>query len=510
MASVKRSQAPALTLAAPPAWLRYLLLCAVPMALAPLLLTSQWGQTGLTVALGYLSAGVCVWRFRTGRGVPAAWLWIGAGLALNASGSLWESVATQVFNTKATPSGADALYLALYPCVTVGLLRIVRARSPGLGPAKLIDAGTLTVGLGLLCWVFLIRPSAASASGSDFARAVQIAYPVGDLMLLAILARIMAAEGWRTPTVRLLLLGLLGFLTADSAWAVVNDNGWSVSNVGQTLFAEPSVLGYVLLAAAALHTSTKELEDPAREDGERMSRLLLASLMLASLVAPAILAGQAVVGRVTDGVAIAVCSAQLTVLVIARMSYLLRHMQRQSARLRELALEDALTGLPNRRALQTYLAHALQRARREARPLSLAIMDVDHFKRFNDEYGHPAGDQLLKSAAATWGRQVRSTDMLARVGGEEFVLVLPDADIDQASALLEKLRARMPLGQTFSAGVAQWDGQALPDELIKWADDAMYQAKRAGRDRIERATGSHPAVPQPAGIAARRAAEATP
>jgi diguanylate cyclase (GGDEF)-like protein len=111
------------------------------------------------------------------------------------------------------------------------------------------------------------------------------------------------------------------------------------------------------------------------------------------------------------------------------------------------------------------------------------MIDLDHFKRFNDEYGHLAGDQLLKSAASAWTNQIRETDMLARIGGEEFVLVLPDADLDDAEPIVAKLRAITPLGQTFSAGVARWDSSQLPDELLRAADAALYAAKSGGRAR---------------------------
>src|SRR5579859_4619643 len=129
-------------LASPVAWWRYLVLAAVPVAAGPWLLSSQWGQSGVTVAVGYTSALACWWRWRRPAGT-AAWLWIGAGLFLNATGSLAEAVQTQVFASSASPSVADAFYLALYPAVSIGLLMIVRARYPGLGPAKVIDAGAL-------------------------------------------------------------------------------------------------------------------------------------------------------------------------------------------------------------------------------------------------------------------------------------------------------------------------------------------------------------------------------
>lgn len=472
-----------------PAWLCYLMACAVPAALAPFFLSAQWAHTATNVSIAYASAAIAFWRFRTGRGVPKAWLWVAAGIALNATGGIAESISVEVLHSDAYPTVADAFYLAIYPCVSVGLLIIVRHRNHGIGILKLIDASTLTVGMGLLCWVYLIEPN-AGATDSLIARVVNISYPVGDLMLLAILARVLTAGGWRTPTVRLILMMLLAFLLGDITWSVINQLGWSTDNTGDATINDIFIAGYALLGAAALHPSARELGSSISSDGERMSRPLLALLTLASLVAPGVLAGEAIDGRVKDGVVIAICSAQLTGLVIARMGFLLNQLQNQSTKLRDLTLEDPLTGLPNRRALQAHLASSLELARRNSQPLSLVMLDLDHFKRFNDEFGHVAGDHLLKSVSAAWTSQLRSIDMLARVGGEEFVLVLPNTGVREAESVLTRLQSVTPLGQTFSAGIAAWDGVALQDELVEAADDAMYRAKRHGRNRVERAWSS--------------------
>jgi diguanylate cyclase (GGDEF)-like protein len=226
----------------------------------------------------------------------------------------------------------------------------------------------------------------------------------------------------------------------------------------------------------------------------------MVSLVLAGLVAPGVLAGEALSGDVGDGIAIAVGFTALVGLVVVRMWKLLSDVQQQSQRLRDLALEDELTGLPNRRALQGHLAGELARARRGGRPLSLAVMDLDRFKLFNDRNGHPAGDQLLKSAAASWSSLLRRDDLLARVGGEEFVLVLAGADADAAERIVEKVRAGTPLGQTFSAGIVEWDSVLLPEEMLQLADAAMYAAKRGGGSRTARAGEQDAAA---AGIAVR-------
>jgi len=489
-------------LSTPSAWWRYLLAAAAVMVLSPLVADSAWGQAAVLSTLGLGAAAMCAWRSRTGvRATP--WLWIAAGLGLNACGSLAEAIQIQLLNSTAEPSVADVLYLAMYPCVTVGLLMKVRARYPSAGVAKLLDAGMLATAMGLLCWVFLIRPRAAGAGGPLLAQVVDVAFPVGDLMLLTILARVLASEGWRTRFVRLTTLGMLGFLCGDSLWALVNQSGWTVGPVSEALLGEPFLLAFALFGAAALHRSAGEPDAPDEALDEHVSRGLMACLAAAGLVGPGLLAGEALTGHVRDGVAIALCCTALTALVVARMWALLRNVEQQSSRLRELALEDALTGLPNRRALQGQLSGELARARRDGRPLSLAVLDLDSFKLFNDRNGHPAGDQLLKSAAAAWSQELRAGDMLARVGGEEFVLVLAGADAGRAEAIIDKLRARTPMGQSFSAGVAQWDSIALPEEMLQRADAAMYAAKRAGGDRTALAGGQTAARLHGAALAAR-------
>ena len=188
--------------------------------------------------------------------------------------------------------------------------------------------------------------------------------------------------------------------------------------------------------------------------------------------------------RVTDGVAIAVCSATLFLLVVTRMAQLLRQVEAQAGNLRQLARVDELTGLPNRRTWSSDIAAAIDRARRDGTPLSVAMIDLDHFKYFNDEFGHPAGDRLLKGAATAWQQELRAVDRMARYGGEEFVLLFDGSSADQATEVLTRLQAVTPLGQTFSGGVATWDGDETSDALVARADVALYAAKIGGRDRV--------------------------
>ncbi|CAN5583846.1 hypothetical protein BH20ACT19_BH20ACT19_14060 [soil metagenome] len=112
------------------------------------------------------------------------------------------------------------------------------------------------------------------------------------------------------------------------------------------------------------------------------------------------------------------------------------------------------------------------------------MLDLDRFRRFNDNYGHQAGDRLLKQAAGHWSEQLRATDVLARYGGEEFALALPGGSAATDAALVERLCGVTPKGQTCSAGMARWDREKSRAVLVGRADGALYEAKRAGRDRL--------------------------
>ncbi|HET9323737.1 MAG TPA: diguanylate cyclase [Gaiellaceae bacterium] len=154
------------------------------------------------------------------------------------------------------------------------------------------------------------------------------------------------------------------------------------------------------------------------------------------------------------------------------------------AQLQETARTDDLTGLPNRRAWEEELPRELARAARDSRPVCVAMLDLDRFKRFNDHRGHQAGDRLLRQAASAWASHLRVSDMLARYGGEEFSVLLPGCTLEDAHLLVQRLRAAMPDGETVSAGIACWDETETAEELVGRADAALYTAKRGGRDRL--------------------------
>ena len=164
-------------------------------------------------------------------------------------------------------------------------------------------------------------------------------------------------------------------------------------------------------------------------------------------------------------------------------------------RLNAAARTDELTGVANRRVWNERLEHELARAQRDEVALSLVVIDLDNFKAYNDAFGHPAGDALLKACAAAWADHLRATDVLARIGGEEFGVLLPGCPPDDAVVVAERLRAAMPGGQTCSLGIATWDGACSASQLYSVADGALYQAKTGGRNRIVVGSGGEP-LPQ--------------
>lgn len=151
-------------------------------------------------------------------------------------------------------------------------------------------------------------------------------------------------------------------------------------------------------------------------------------------------------------------------------------------KLEQLATTDPLTNVDNRRGWQRVISTSISRAENLKQPLCLALLDLDRFKDFNDEHGHPAGDQLLEECARAWRALMRSDDHIARYGGDEFIITLPNTDLAQATEVIDRLRDAAPSGETCSAGIAAWIEGETEQELVKRADLALYSAKESGRN----------------------------
>jgi diguanylate cyclase (GGDEF)-like protein len=407
------------------------------------------------------------------------WYLLAAGQGTWAIGDVVYGVNRFVLDRDPWPSEADVVYLLGYPVMAAALLVLIRGRTTGRDRAGLIDASIIATGLTLVVWVFIMRETMA-ADDSVLGRLTSMAYPIGDIALLALLARLIIAPGARTGSYRLLVSSLLVLMVVDIIYTYVTtvgvyqggliDLGWLTS--------------YVLCAAAALHPSMRSLSETAPERAERLTAPRAVLLTATTLLAPVILIEQGLVEKDIAWEAVSACAIILFLLVLTRMFGLVAQVQDQAEQLDALAHNDALTGVPNRRAWDLELARRMANARRADTEIVVAILDLDHFKKFNDRYGHQAGDRLLKEAAAAWRAQLRDSDLLARYGGEEFGVCITGMSAPAAARLLERVLAATPLGQTFSGGVAAWTGDEAPERLVARADAALYEAKNAGRARV--------------------------
>ncbi len=262
----------------------------------------------------------------------AAWWLFVLGQLLFFSGDLYTYSYPKLFHAEVGfPSLGDALYLTVYPALMAGMILLVRRRNPRRDPPALIDAAILTIGVGLLSWVFLISPNIHLSGLSWLAKSVSIAYPLGDVLLLAATIRLAVDAGKRAPAFYLLAGSIVCLLATDSAYnlallketynhQLVYDAGW--------------ILYYLLWGAAALHPSMRALEEPAADQRTRLTPLRLALLGGACLIAPGIRFAQELGNP--DVLVLIIASAILFLLVVARMAGLVRQEGRVVSRERAL------------------------------------------------------------------------------------------------------------------------------------------------------------------------------
>jgi diguanylate cyclase (GGDEF)-like protein len=416
---------------------------------------------------------------------PRMWYWFAAGQVVWVIGDVIWDYYQQVLHEEPYPSPADAFYLSAYPLLVIGLLALVRGRGKR-DMAGLVDAAIVATGLGLVFWIAVIHPIAADSSVSAAERSISVAYPVGDAMILALLARLFTAGGSRSASSRLLGIAALLLLVADVSFSVLSlyseyesgflDAGW--------------LLSYVTWAAAALHPSMRTSGMPAADASRvRMTRGRLVLLATSSLLAPALLFVPGVGGDLLDRLVIAAGAVVLFLLVLVRMSGFVSQVQRQSTQLENLAMRDDLTGLSNRRRFEQGVRSALESGRPE-----VLLLDLDGFKVVNDDLGHAVGDRLLVVLSQRLAHAVHPDSLVARMGGDEFAVLLPDATVADAAVVADRLagtlREPIRVGEhellvAASIGSADGAGTDDPFEVLRRADVAMYAAKQDG-DRHRR------------------------
>jgi len=412
-----------------------------------------------------------------------AWILIGTGFLMTGLADCLWSLFEDVLGIEPFPSLADVFYLAYYPLTAVGLVVLVRWHKAG-DRESIVDAFIVAIGAAVLAWVFVLSPYIFDDSMTLLEKLVSLAYPTGDLLLMAVLVRLVFARGKFSMSSTLLMLGILTTLIADAGYAVTALEGKYAT--GHWLDAG-WLLSSVLVGAAVLHPSTVKRTAHALSEVSTLPPQRFALLAVASMMAPAVLLIEGMRDQQIDDLVIGGASAVLFLLVLFRMAGLVRQVQTQAAKLETLSDTDELTGAPNRRVWFRQIPYELARAKRAGRPLSLAIIDIDHFKTYNDTYGHQEGDRLLKRAVSNWQDQLRAGDLLVRFGGDEFIALLPDCGPENAALAMERLKAAMPFNQTCSAGAACLTRDETEDDLLARADKALYEAKKSRgkpRERI--------------------------
>ncbi|HEX3266691.1 MAG TPA: EAL domain-containing protein [Gaiellaceae bacterium] len=302
------------------AWAWYLAVTGVLAALY-LFVPPLKGSGPLINVLGFSGVAAIVAGIRIHRPkARAAWWLFVVGQFLFFSGDLY----TYTYPNASFPSIGDAFYLMVYPALMAGMLVLVRRRNPRRDPAALIDAAILTIGIGLISWVFLIAPNIHLSGLSWPAKAVSVAYPLGDVLLLAAAIRLAVDAGRRAPAFYFLVSSIICLLATDSAYnyAILKDT-YSHS---QLIYDAGWILYYLLWGAAALHPSMRVLEEPATDSRARLTSVRLALLGAACLISPSIRFFQSIDNA--DVLVLIVASALLFLLVVTRMAGLVRQEER--------------------------------------------------------------------------------------------------------------------------------------------------------------------------------------
>jgi diguanylate cyclase (GGDEF)-like protein len=488
-----------------PAWSWALATTFVLAAIFLLLPPASWLGAAIYIAVGLaelVAVFVGIRRHRPATGRSWRLMMCGAGLYTLAN-VVWAGWPVLLHRHLPFPSVADALFVAAYLCFVAGLAVLIRARSgAGEGLGALIDAAIVTVGVGVLAWEYLIGPLGSAAQGPTLARAVSLTYPMLDLALVALAARVFFTRGLRAPAFWLVCGFVVGQLAADATYMVtlLHDSFY---------YGHPLMVGWLVsfgcLGAAALHPSMRSLSDaPLEVPRTNMSWTRLLFLAVAALIVPCVFLFHGGRGNATE---LLIATVTLFVLCIGRMAVLFRELDRKATSLERreqelhstvdllheserslvhMAHHDALTGLPNRTLFGQRLDNALARADRS---VAVMLLDIDAFKTVNDSLGHTVGDALLVAIAGRLASALRVGDTVARLGGDEFIVLAEGLDEHASTGLA--LRLLRTLDEPFdvdgrrvfaraSLGIAACAGGCADRELVRDADTAMYEAKRKG------------------------------
>jgi diguanylate cyclase (GGDEF)-like protein len=434
-------------------------------------------------------AGIGAWRHR--RSLGRSGLLIFLALATTSVGGTGVTINDLWIHSDASPNWTDAFYLSAYIFFMAAAVSIIRNSQLTRNIAAVIDSAILTVGVGVLAYSFVIAEIASDPTVTTAARLVGMLYPLCDVLVVGMVTRLLfSSSGHRVPVLFLaggmfcLLAGDLGFIVE-----VFAGTGSHYANWIDTLY----LVSDFLVALSLWQRDTPRMVEVQPGQDERLGPLRIAVLSFGALLAPITLLIQNLEGDDDHVRGAAIGAIILFVLTLVRMTLLIRAVESQSAQLAVLARTDGLTGLANRRTFDFELGRAMresldqQAVTGEPSIVTVGLLDLDHFKRFNDTHGHSRGDQLLRECAAHWSDALTGLVppvFMARYGGEEFVAIFPGQSCAEAVVILTRMMARTPMEQTFSAGVASWQPGEPALDLLNRADGRLYAAKSAGRQRV--------------------------
>jgi diguanylate cyclase (GGDEF)-like protein len=433
------------------------------------------------------------------RRLRQAWRLIALALAGYLAGAIVAMFYEVVLREKSYPSLADPLYLTFFPLMLAGILRFPAERRTRLRSLELaLDGLTVAIGGAAVIFYVVLGPSAIEAAGTPLQTAVSAAYPIGDMVLMAGLAAVLLRDSLPISRVPLLLMApALGlFVVADLIYGyVVLHSGYTTGDPVDVAYA--GAIALFLCAAASQRRVDSEPSAAPSAPRRRPTWLPYLAVLVGF--------GALFASRWHEGFSSAhilgLIVATLAGLVMARQYVSQRQLIRVQRLLQSahdemslLATTDSLTGLANHRGLNSAIEAALAGSRRHGRPLAVLFIDVDHFKHLNDTTGHTSGDAALVEFGQVVQRCLRDSDVLARWGGEEFVVVLPETSAAGAVETAQRVcgavaehsfDAPVLTRLTCSIGIANYphDGDT-GSSLIDTADRAMYIAKRLGRNRV--------------------------
>lgn len=420
-----------------------------------------------------LGVAACVVRAARVRAERSAWLALTLGVGAWAVGELTFDFGYA--GNPPYPSVADGFYLAFYPLCYVGLLLLVRARLSPFVRSLWLDGITATLASAAVGAAVLFEVVLRSTHGSTGVIVTNLSYPIGDILLLSAAIGVAALSGWRLDRTWLLIgAGLAASALADGIFLVQSATGsYHEGTILDALW--PASL--LLLCAAAWQ--------PPRQTAVTLEgRPLLLTPLVCGVAAVVVLTYDHVehLNTLATGLAVATLFA-----VMVRTGLTFREHSRVLRLMRDQAVTDALTGLGNRRRIAADLEQALA-AGRASEPRLLVLFDLDGFKRYNDSFGHPAGDVLLTRLAARLAAAVGEAGSCYRLGGDEFC-VLASVRADAAEAFLDATSTALSERGEGFAVTSSFGAVLLPDETtaaaeaLRLADHRLYAQKRARFER---------------------------